>query len=49
MAANKKLNGKRRLRSREWFDAPGDPTMAAVTVSVAAVAPAIADAPANHW
>jgi hypothetical protein len=19
--------GKRRLRSREWFDAPGDPTM----------------------
>src|SRR5476649_2962804 len=30
MAANKKLNGKRRLRSREWFDAPGDPTMAAL-------------------
>src|SRR5476649_561760 len=30
MAENKKLNGKRRLRSREWFDAPGDPTMAAL-------------------
>ena len=31
MASNKKkLNGKRRLRSREWFDAPGDPTMAAL-------------------
>ena len=30
MAANKKDNGKRRLRSREWFDAPGDPTMAAL-------------------
>ena len=23
-------NGKRRLRSRDWFDAPGDPTMAAL-------------------
>ncbi len=30
MAADKKSNGKRRLRSREWFDAPGDPTMAAL-------------------
>ena len=26
MADNKKSNGARRLRSREWFDAPGDPT-----------------------
>ena len=30
MAADDKANGKRRLRSREWFDAPGDPTMAAL-------------------
>ena len=30
MAAKKKANGQRRLRSREWFDAPGDPTMAAL-------------------
>src|SRR5689334_1951308 len=30
MATHKKSNGKRRLRSREWFDAPGDPTMAAL-------------------
>jgi hypothetical protein len=30
MAADNKANGKRRLRSREWFDAPGDPTMAAL-------------------
>jgi len=30
MASNKKSNGKRQLRSREWFDAPGDPTMAAL-------------------
>src|SRR6202051_2072664 len=30
MATNKKNDGKRRLRSREWFDAPGDPTMAAL-------------------
>ena len=30
MAAKKKVNGQRRLRSREWFDAPGDPTMAAL-------------------
>src|SRR5512132_4225848 len=30
MADSKKLDGKRRLRSREWFDAPGDPTMAAL-------------------
>src|SRR6476620_8015211 len=30
MADSKKGNGKRRLRSREWFDAPGDPTMAAL-------------------
>src|SRR5690348_9301403 len=30
MAASKKNNGKRHLRSREWFDAPGDPTMAAL-------------------
>ncbi len=30
MAADSKANGKRRLRSREWFDAPGDPTMAAL-------------------
>src|SRR3954463_7396599 len=30
MAHNKKSNGTRRLRSREWFDAPGDPTMAAL-------------------
>ena len=29
-SANGKSNGKRRLRSREWFDAPGDPTMAAL-------------------
>src|SRR6186997_2644419 len=29
MASNKG-NGARRLRSREWFDAPGDPTMAAL-------------------
>ena len=28
--ASKKANGKRRLRSREWFDAPGDPTMASL-------------------
>ena len=28
--ASGKLDGKRRLRSREWFDAPGDPTMAAL-------------------
>src|SRR6187399_64306 len=28
--ASKKKNGQRRLRSREWFDAPGDPTMAAL-------------------
>ena len=25
-----KADKKRRLRSREWFDAPGDPTMAAL-------------------
>jgi dihydroxy-acid dehydratase len=25
-----KKKGERRLRSREWFDAPGDPTMAAL-------------------
>jgi dihydroxyacid dehydratase/phosphogluconate dehydratase len=25
-----KVDKKRRLRSREWFDAPGDPTMAAL-------------------
>jgi dihydroxy-acid dehydratase len=30
MAENKKSNGTRRLRSREWFDAPGDPTMASL-------------------
>src|SRR5690349_15407067 len=30
MADNKKSNGTRRLRSREWFDAPGDPTMASL-------------------
>ena len=30
MADNKKGNGARRLRSREWFDAPGDPTMASL-------------------
>jgi len=30
MAVDKKGKGKRRLRSREWFDAPGDPTMAAL-------------------
>src|SRR5258708_29507494 len=34
MANNKKStngkNGARRLRSRDWFDAPGDPTMAAL-------------------
>src|SRR5213079_2084808 len=30
MAVKKKTDGKRRLRSREWFDAPGDPTMAAL-------------------
>ncbi|HTE35797.1 MAG TPA: dihydroxy-acid dehydratase, partial [Reyranella sp.] len=30
MAADNTANGKRRLRSREWFDAPGDPTMAAL-------------------
>src|SRR6266508_3606133 len=31
MAEKKGANGKqRRLRSREWFDAPGDPTMAAL-------------------
>ena len=30
MADNKKSNGSRRLRSREWFDAPGDPTMASL-------------------
>src|SRR5271170_1805014 len=29
-SANGKGNGKRRLRSRDWFDAPGDPTMAAL-------------------
>src|ERR1700736_6299024 len=29
-SANGKSNGKRRLRSRDWFDAPGDPTMAAL-------------------
>src|SRR5579872_5792838 len=28
--ADNKANGKRRLRSREWFDAPGDPTMASL-------------------
>src|SRR5262245_14290412 len=28
--ANGKEDGKRRLRSRDWFDAPGDPTMAAL-------------------
>src|SRR5664279_1957138 len=27
---NGKGNGKRRLLSRDWFDAPGDPTMAAL-------------------
>src|SRR6267154_1538546 len=30
MASKKGVNGKRRLRSRDWFDAPGDPTMAAL-------------------
>src|SRR6478736_2206622 len=30
MAADNTANGKRRLRSREWFDAKGDPTMAAL-------------------
>ncbi len=31
MADKKGANGKqRRLRSRDWFDAPGDPTMAAL-------------------
>jgi dihydroxy-acid dehydratase len=31
MADKKGVNGKgRRLRSRDWFDAPGDPTMAAL-------------------
>src|SRR5215204_2357273 len=31
MADKKDANGKqRRLRSRDWFDAPGDPTMAAL-------------------
>ena len=25
-----KADKKRRLRSREWFDAPGDPTMASL-------------------
>ena len=29
-APTARSNGKRRLRSREWFDAPGDPTMAAL-------------------
>jgi dihydroxy-acid dehydratase len=29
-SANGKSNAKRRLRSRDWFDAPGDPTMAAL-------------------
>ena len=28
--ANGTKDGKRRLRSRDWFDAPGDPTMAAL-------------------
>ena len=30
MAGDRKTKGNRRLRSREWFDAPGDPTMAAL-------------------
>ena len=31
MADKKGADGKqRRLRSRDWFDAPGDPTMAAL-------------------
>src|SRR5260221_1988640 len=30
MVANKKSSGKGRLRSRDWFDAPGDPPRAAL-------------------